>query len=170
MPRLSREAVMTEADFMRHAIELSRRKMQEIGAAPFAAVIVKDGTIVGEGCNTVLLDHDPTLHGEVAAIRDACRRLGTFDLSGCDIYTSCEPCEMCVAAIWWARIDRVFYANALADTAGMMPIDGLGHDVRQPIGQRSIPARQLMADEAYAVIKEWVDSGQSAALMSRPRR
>jgi guanine deaminase len=164
------ESAMTEADFMRYAIELSIRKMQEIGAAPFAAVIVKDGKIVGEGCNTVLIDHDPTLHGEVAAIRDACRRLGTFDLSGCDIYTSCEPCEMCVAAIWWARIDRVFYANALADTADILPIDGLAHDVTHPIDARSAPARQLMAAEAYAVIKEWVESGQSAALMTRPQR
>jgi len=161
---------MTEAEFMRYAIDLSRRKMLEIGAAPFAAVIAKEGEIVGEGVNTVLLDHDPTLHGEVAAIRDACRRLGTFDLSGCDIYTSCEPCEMCVAAIWWARIDRVFYANALADTNHMMPIDGLTRDVTHPIGERSAPARQIMAAEAYAVIKEWVDSGRSAALMTRPKR
>jgi guanine deaminase len=161
---------MNDADFMRYAIELGRAKMLEIGAAPFAAVVVKDGRIVGEGCNTVLIDHDPTLHGEVAAIRDACRRLGTFDLSGCDIYTSCEPCEMCVAAIWWARLDRVFYANALADTAHMMPIDGLAHDVGRPIGERSAPAQQLMAAEAYAVIKDWVDSGQSAALMTRPQR
>jgi len=161
---------MNDADFMRYAIELGRAKMLEIGAAPFAAVVVKDGRIVGEGCNTVLIDHDPTLHGEVAAIRDACQRLGTFDLSGCDIYTSCEPCEMCVAAIWWARIDRVFYANALADTAHMMPIDGLTHDVSRPIGERSAPAQQLMAAEAYAVIKEWVDSGLSVALMTRPTR
>ena len=161
---------MTEADFMRYAIDLSIRRMQEVGAAPFAAVIVKDGKIVGEGCNTVLIDHDPTLHGEVAAIRDACRRLGTFDLSGCDIYTSCEPCEMCVAAIWWARLDRVFYANALADTAPILPLDGLAHDVGHPIGERSIPARQLMAAEAYAVIKAWVQSGQAAALMTRPAR
>ncbi|HEX2891243.1 nucleoside deaminase [Vineibacter terrae] len=161
---------MTEADFMRYAIELSRSKMQEVGAAPFAALVVKDGQIVGEGWNTVLTDHDPTLHGEVAAIRDACRRLGTFDLSGCDIYTSCEPCAMCVAAIWWARLDRVFYANALTDTAHMLPLDGLARDVAQPIGERSAPAFQLMAGEAYTVIKEWVDSGRSAALMTRPQR
>ena len=77
---------------------------------------------------------------------------------------------MCVAAIWWARIGRVFYANALADTAHMMPIDGLTHDVSHPIGERSAPAQQLMAGEAYAVIKEWVDSGQAAALMTRPPR
>ncbi|WP_119417961.1 nucleoside deaminase [Desertibaculum subflavum] len=161
---------MTETDFMRYAIELSRRKMQEIGAAPFAAVIVRDGEIVGEGVNTVLADHDPTLHGEVAAIRDACKRLGTFDLSGCDIYTSCEPCEMCVAAIWWARLDRVFYANALADTNHLMPIDGLTQDIRRPIGERSAPARQLLAKEAFDVIKQWVDSGEAAKLMTRPER
>ena len=160
---------MTEADLMRYTIELSIRKMQEIGAAPFAAIIVRDGEIVGEGCNTVLLDHDPTLHGEVAAIRDACRRLGTFDLSGCDIYTSCEPCEMCAAAIWWARLDRVFYANALADTAHLIPLEGLTQDVTSPIGKRSVPAQQLLAAEAYAVIEQWVTSGQAAALMTRPR-
>lgn len=161
---------MTETDFMRYAIELSRRKMREIGAAPFAAVIVRDGEIVGEGVNTVLADHDPTLHGEVAAIRDACKRLGTFDLSGCDIYTSCEPCEMCVAAIWWARLDRVFYANALADTHHLMPIDGLARDVRNPIDKRSAPAKQLLAREAFDVIKQWVDSGEAAKLMTRPER
>lgn len=161
---------MTEQDFMRRAIELSREQGLSPGAAPFGAVIVKDGKIVGEGVNTVLRDHDPTLHGEVAAIRDACKRLGTFDLSGCDIYTSCEPCEMCVAAIWWARIDRVFYANALVDTNHMMPIDGLSHDVTRPIGERSTPARQLLAADAYAVIKQWVDSGEAAKLMTRPER
>jgi guanine deaminase len=161
---------MTEADLMRYTIELSIRKMQEIGAAPFAAVIVKDGQIVGEGCNTVLVDHDPTLHGEVAAIRDACRRLGTFDLSGCDIYTSCEPCEMCTAAIWWARLDRVFYANALADTAYLLPLEGLTRDVNSPIDKRSVPGRQLMAAEAFAVIKQWVESGAASKLMTRPQR
>jgi guanine deaminase len=161
---------MTEADFMRYTIELSVRRMKEIGAAPFAAIVVKDGEIVGEGCNTVLVDHDPTLHGEVAAIRDACRRLGTFDLSGCDLYTSCEPCEMCTAAIWWARLDRVFYANALADTAHLLPLEGLTRDVINPIGSRSVPARQLMAAEAFAVIKQWVESGRAAALMTRPQR
>jgi tRNA(Arg) A34 adenosine deaminase TadA len=77
---------------------------------------------------------------------------------------------MCVAAIWWARLDRVFYANALADTTDILPIDGLAHDVSHPIGERSTPAQQLMAAEAYAVIKQWVDSGQSVALMTRPQR
>ena len=161
---------MTPDELMTEACRLAKESVDNNWGGPFGAVIVKDGEIVGEGCNTVLIDHDPTLHGEVAAIRDACRRLGTFDLSGCDIYTSCEPCEMCVAAIWWARLDRVFYANALADTDSMLPLDGLAHDVGHPIGERSVPARQLLAAEAYAVIKDWVDSGQAAALMIRPKR
>jgi tRNA(Arg) A34 adenosine deaminase TadA len=159
---------MTEDELMRYCVELSRRKMVEVGAAPFAALIVKDGEIVAEGWNTVEIDHDPTLHGEVAAIRNACKKLKTFDLSGYDLYTSCEPCQMCVATMWWARIDRLFYANDLAATADIIPLDELTHEVTHDIHDRVMPAKQLLADEARAIIVEWVESGRATALMDRP--
>ena len=158
---------MNETELMQYCVDLSRRKMLEEGAAPFAALIVKDGEIVAEGWNTVEIDHDPTLHGEVAAIRKACKKLKTFDLSGHDLYTSCEPCQMCVATMWWARIDRMFYANALADTAHLLPLDDLTHEVTHPIHERRLPATQLLADEAKAIVVEWIESGRAAALMDR---
>jgi guanine deaminase len=148
---------MDKTDFMRRAIALSREKSEVGFNAPFAAVIVKDGVIVGEGWNTVAIDHDPTAHGEVMAIRDACRRLGTIDLSGCDIYTSCEPCSMCVATIWWAKLDRVYYANALDDTRSYFELAPLLADVAKPIGARSTPSEQLLAADAFAVIKDWIE-------------
>jgi tRNA(Arg) A34 adenosine deaminase TadA len=144
------------AILMRRAIEISRREMLQHGAAPFAAVVVKDGRIVGEGVNRVVAAHDPTAHGEVEAIRDAGRRLGTWDLSGCALYTTCEPCAMCVAAMFWARIDRLYYANTLADC------EAIGFDlaplrvlVRADIGAWATPAERLLADEARAVLHEW---------------
>ena len=104
-----------ELQFMRRAIELSSIGVRS-GGRPFGAVIVKDGEMVGEGHNTVVLSHDPTAHGEVVAIRNACTKLKTWNLSGCELYTSCEPCAMCTSVIWLARIDKVYYANKLADT------------------------------------------------------
>src|SRR5690606_5315754 len=103
------------ADHMREAIAYSHSQMLEAGAAPFAAVVVKDGKVVGRGVNQVVAKHAPTSHGEVEAIRDACQRLQTWDLSGCELYTTCEPCELCVAAMHWSRIARLYYANTLED-------------------------------------------------------
>lgn len=141
---------------MRRAIEISRSQMLENGAAPFAAVIVKDGKIVGEGCNNVVNHHDATSHGEIEAIRDAGRNLGTWDLSGCDIYTTCEPCEMCVAAMYWARIGRMYYANTLADAEEigfeLQPLRAL---VRADLDQRSLPAARLLPEEGRAVLDLW---------------
>ena len=153
---------MTEADFMRYAIELSSRKMQEIGAAPFAAVIVKDGRIVGEGCNTVLLDHDPTLHGEVAAIRDACRRLGTFDLSGLRHLHELRALRD-VRRRHLVGPHRPRLLRQCAGRHGTHDADRRVDPRRRPVrsANASVPAQQLMAAEAYAVIKQWVDSGQS---------
>ena len=148
---------MSKLDFMRRAIALSQEKTQTEQAAPFAAIIVKDGVVVGEGWNTVAAGHDPTAHGEVMAIRDACRRLGTIDLSGCEIYTSCEPCPMCVAAIWWSKLDRVYFANALDDTRSYFELAPLLADVAKPIDARSTPSEQLLAADAFAVIKDWVE-------------
>ena len=102
-----------QKEWMREAIALSVENIDN-GGGPFGAVIVKDGVVVARGANRVTADNDPTAHAEVSAIRQAARNLGTFDLSGCEIYTSCEPCPMCLSAIYWAHIDRIFYANTAA--------------------------------------------------------
>ncbi len=147
--------------FMKKAIEFSRKKMKEDGAAPFAAVVVKDGEIVGIGVNEVVTKHDVTSHGEVEAMRDAGRNLQTWDLSGCELYTTCEPCELCVAAMHWARIGKMYYGNTLEDCAPMgLDLDGLRQTVRRDVHDRDLPAEQLLHDEAKAVLDEWVQSDQ----------
>lgn len=144
--------------FMQHAINLSRNEMLKNGAAPFAAVIVKDNKIVGEGVNQVVNKHDPTSHGEVEAIRDAGRNLGTWDLSGCTLYTTCEPCEMCVAAIYWARIRDMYYACSLADaTAIGFDLKPLTTLVRKDLHERDLPARQILAEDGRAVLALWAE-------------
>lgn len=147
---------MTRADFMRRAIEISRREMLAGGAAPFAAVIVRDGEIVGEGVNRVASQHDATAHGEIEAIRDAGRKLGTWDLAGCEIYTTCEPCEMCVAAMFWARIGKVYYASTLSDAEELgFDLKPLRDLVRSDIHDRKLPAERLLPEEARAVLDLW---------------
>lgn len=147
---------MTHEDFMRRAIAISREQMNANGDAPFAAVIVKDGEIVGEGCNQTLTDFDPTAHGEVVAIRDACRRLGTWDLSGCTLYTSCEPCEMCVAAMFWARIDKLYYGNTLADCANLgYVLTPLSDLVTRPCSEGALAGERILGPEAHKVFEEW---------------
>lgn len=150
---------MTPTDFMRRAIALSRDALSTPGAAPFGAVVVKDGAIVGEGMNRVVADHDPTSHGEVEAIRDAGRRLGTWDLSGCELYTSCEPCEMCVASIFWAKIDRMYYAATLADCDAIgLDCKPLRRTVRADLADRPIVCEALLNDEGSAVLHDWAKS------------
>ena len=142
--------------FMRRAIEISRAKMKAGEGGPFGAVIVHDGVIIGEGWNRVVGSHDPTAHAEIVAIRDACARLGTFRLTGTDIYTSCEPCPMCLAAILWARIDRLYFANSRADAAAIGFDDAVFYDeVALPPDQRALPATRLLAEEARTVFAEW---------------
>lgn len=146
-------------DFMARAIEISRAAVSDGDAGPFAAVVVKDGVVIGEGVNRVVATHDPTSHGEVEAIRDACRKLKTWDLSGCDLYTTCEPCEMCVATMFWARIDRVFYAAHLSDCEDigfdLAPLTAL---VRNPPETRATPYIPMMREDARAVLIEWARS------------
>lgn len=143
-------------DFMRRAIAISRDEMRANGAAPFGAVIVKDGTIVGEGVNRVVSNSDPTSHGEVEAIRDAGRRLGTWDLSGCDLYTTCEPCEMCLSAMFWAKIRKLYYANTLADCEAVgFNLAPLRRLVRSDLEQRSLEEERVLPAEAHAVLQEW---------------
>jgi tRNA(Arg) A34 adenosine deaminase TadA len=142
--------------FMRRAIEISRSKMQEGEGGPFGAVIVQGGVIIGEGWNRVVATHDPTAHAEIVAIRDACARVGAFRLADAEIYSSCEPCPMCLAAIMWARIERLYYANSRTDAAAIGFDDAVFYDeVALPPDARRLPAVRLLAGEARAVFAEW---------------
>jgi guanine deaminase len=151
---------MTEPDrpfFMREAAELARENVLKGLGGPFGAVIVRGGTIVGRGTNLVTSTNDPTAHGEVTAIRDACRKLETFTLAGCEIYTSCEPCPMCLAAIYWARIDRIFFANTRQDAARIgFDDEHLYREMALPLEERSTPICALPSAEATASFELWV--------------
>jgi guanine deaminase len=147
---------MNDNDFMRAAIALSHRMMAEGKGGPFGAVIVRDGEIIAEGYNQVTSANDPTAHAEVSAIREACRKLGTFALSDCDIYTSCEPCPMCLSAIYWARLRRMVYANARQDAARIgFDDEFLYLEVAKAIDDRTLPTTRLLADEAIEAFKAW---------------
>src|ERR1700740_1755958 len=142
--------------FMERAIALATENVTSGRGGPFGAVIVRDGEIVATGANLVTATNDPTAHGEIVAIRNACAALGTFQLLGCDIYTSCEPCPMCLAAIYWARLDRIYFANSPQDAAAIGVDDGfLYREVPKPIEARSIPTVRLVLPEAEAVFAEW---------------
>ena len=143
---------------MRAAIRLSLEKMRCGEGGPFGAVVVRRGKIVGRGWNRVTSANDPTAHAEVTAIRDACRRLKTFRLDDCEIYASCEPCLMCLAAIYWARIGKIFYAGARRDAAAVgFDDDLIGREVARPVSRRKVPMRQILRGEALKVFKEWQD-------------
>lgn len=142
--------------FMRRAIELSRQKMNENHGGPFGAVIVRDGKIIGEGWNKVTSGNDPTAHAEVVAIREACKSLGHYKLEGCEIYTSCEPCPMCLAAIYWSRLDRIYYANTRKDAANIgFDDDFLYREMNVPEAARSKPILRILPDEAQSVFADW---------------
>ncbi len=145
-------------DLMRRAIALSREKMRAGHGGPFGALVVKDGQVIAEGWNRVTSINDPTAHAEVVAIREACRKLGTFSLEGCEIYTSCEPCPMCLAAIYWARLERIYFANTREDAAAIgFDDDHLYREIPKAIAERTIPTEQLSIPEARAVFEEWRD-------------
>lgn len=142
--------------FMRAAIRISIAKMRVNCGGPFGAVVVRKGKIVGRGWNQVTSTNDPTAHAEVTAIRDACRRLKNFHLDGCELYTSCEPCPMCLAAIYWARIAKVYYGNTRKDAARIQFDDALIYrEVAKPISRRMLPMRQLLRAEAAPAFREW---------------
>jgi len=146
---------MDETGFMRRAIALSCEGVAE-GGGPFGAVVVRQGRILGEGRNAVVPRHDPTAHAEVVAIRAACAALGTHDLSGAVIYTSCEPCPMCLGAIWWARITEIVFANDRADAAAIGFDDAaIYEEVCLPIADRRLPLRRLLAAEAIEGFRLW---------------
>lgn len=148
----------SDEDFMRQAIALSLDSAMS-GGGPFAAIVVKDGAVVGTGTNRVTASLDPTAHAEVSAIRDACRNLGSHVLAGATIYTTCEPCPMCLAAVYWARIDRMIYGNSRQDAAAIGFDDAfLYEQVALPIEARSLPTDRLLADEAIAAFQAWADN------------
>ncbi len=147
---------MTAEDCMRRAIALSFETMNAAGGGPFGAVIAQDGKIIAEGSNLVTSTNDPTAHAEVVAIRRACASLGRFDLRGAEIFTSCEPCPMCLAAIYWARLDRIHFANDRADAAAIgFDDDFLYREIPLPLAARSIPTLRLLAAEARAAFTAW---------------
>jgi guanine deaminase len=143
-------------ELMRHAVQLSAERMRDGAGGPFGAIIVKDGQIIAEGWNCVTSTNDPTAHAEVTAIRRACQALGTFSLKGHEMFTSCEPCPMCLAAIYWARLDRITFANSRKDAAEIGFDDDLLYgEVSKPVEHRAIPTIRLALPEAKAVLAEW---------------
>src|SRR3984957_12053316 len=142
--------------FMREAIRISIQKMRRGLGGPLGAVVVRNGRIVGRGWNQVTSANDPTAHAEVVAIRDACRRLKTFQLDDCELYTSCEPCPMCLSAMYWARLKRVYYANTRKDAAAIeFDDDFIYQQIPLAIAKRSLPMKQLLRKEALAAFAEW---------------
>lgn len=142
---------------MCEAIDISRQKMNENQGGPFGAVIAREGEIVGRGWNKVTSTNDPTAHAEISAIRDACTLLNTFDLSGCEIYTSCEPCPMCLGAIYWARISKIWYANTANDAKVVAGFDDedFYKEFTKSLSDRKIPSEQIAREEALSVFEEW---------------
>jgi guanine deaminase len=147
---------MTPEHWLTHAIDLSRRHMQANAGGPFGAVIVRNDTLLAEGWNQVTSAADPTAHAEVVAIRAACRTLGSFSLAGCVLYTSCEPCPMCLAAAYWARVDRIVFAAGRADAAAIGFDDAFIYEqIALPVEQRSLPMQQALRDDAVQVFRMW---------------
>lgn len=148
---------MTNEELMREAIRLSEENVNN-GGGPFGAVIARDGEIVATGVNRVTASHDPTAHAEVNAIREACRRLGTFDLSGCEIYSSCEPCPMCLGAIYWAHIGKLYYGNNKTDAKNIGFDDSfIYEELELPRDRRRLPSEPLLSDEAAEAFRKWME-------------
>jgi tRNA(Arg) A34 adenosine deaminase TadA len=142
--------------FMARAIQLSIDNVHSGRGGPFGAVVVRDDAIIAEGANQVTSTNDPTAHAEVVAIREACKNLGMFDLTSCEIYSSCEPCPMCLGAIYWARLSRIYFANADADASKIGFDDSMIYrELAQPPSQRKIPMIQMMREEALVAFRAW---------------
>jgi guanine deaminase len=145
-----------QEEFMVEAIKISIENVNSGKGGPFGAVIVKDGEIIARGANEVTGTNDPTAHAEVVAIREACNKLNSFQLDGCEIYCSCEPCPMCLGAIYWARPAKIFYANTKEDAAGINFDDEFIYaELDLPKEQRQLPIIQLLRDEAYVAFRQW---------------
>ncbi len=150
--------------FLRRAIELATQNVVSGAGGPFGAVVVRDGRIVAEAANSVTATNDPTAHAEVNAIRAAARALGSFTLAGCTLYTSCEPCPMCLAAAWWARMDAVYYGASAGDAARAGFDDALLYaELRKESAERKLPATQLLSEEAWASFAAWIASARKIA-------
>ncbi|EID33839.1 guanine deaminase [Prevotella sp. oral taxon 306 str. F0472] len=146
---------MTKEELMRKAIELSIKSVRN-GGGPFGAVIAREGEIIAEGSNGVTIYNDPTAHAEVTAIRKACEKLGTFDLTGCEIYTSCEPCPMCLGAIYWAHLDKIYYANDRKDAADIgFDDDFIYQEIEVKPQYRKKPSEILMREEGLEAFRIW---------------
>lgn len=155
---------MDKKKFMQEAIKASIEGMDSNAGGPFGAVIVKDGEIIAKGWNKVTSTNDPTAHAEITTIREACKKLGTFDLSGCELYTSCEPCPMCLAAIYWARIDKIYYGNTKKDAADInFDDDFIYQEFALPMEKRSIKMEQLDREEAIKAFEKWKDKQDKTA-------
>ncbi len=140
---------------MGEAIRLANESVRH-GGGPFGAVIVKDGKIIAGSSNSVTIDNDPTAHAEVNAIREACRKLGTFDLTGCRIYTSCEPCPMCLGAIYWSHIERIYYGNTRKDARDIdFADDFIYEELEKSLDERTVPIIPMMRDEALETFRLW---------------
>ena len=152
---MSSGGLITDIDFMRHALELARRAHEQ-NEVPVGALVVLEGEVIGEGWNQPIAAHDPTAHAEMVAIREACRKLQSFELPECEIYTSCEPCPMCLGAIYWARPARVYFANSAADAAQAGFDDAfIYQELRVPHAERQISMIQLRHDDAPAAFRAW---------------
>lgn len=148
-------------EFLRRAIDLATGNVSTINGGPFGAVVVREGKVIAEGVNLVTSTNDPTAHGEVTAIRNACKALGSFSLAGCELYSSCEPCPMCLAACHWARLDAVFY-GASAEDAAKAGFDDefLYAEFRKDPGERDLPQSQFLREEAWASFAAWIASAK----------
>lgn len=147
---------MNRIELMKRAIELSEESVR-IGGGPFGAVIARDGEIIAEASNSVTTDHDPTAHAEVSAIRQAAGRLGTHDLNGCEIFTSCEPCPMCLGAIYWAHLDKIYYGNNRMDAAvAGFDDEFIYREIELDPEDRRKPMEELMSDEAARAFRLWI--------------
>lgn len=148
-----------ERAFMVQAIALATENVRTGRGGPFGAVVVRDGAVIATGVNLVTATHDATAHAEVTAIRNACKILGRFDLEGCDIYTSCEPCPMCLGAMYWARCRAVYFGNTSADAAKAGFDDAvLYREIGLPVQERRLPMQPLMRDEAWESFAAWIDA------------
>lgn len=145
--------------FMQEAIRLSVENVEKGNGGPFGAIVVKDGRIIARGVNKVTMDNDPTAHAEVVAIREACKILNSFQLTGCEIYASCEPCPMCLGAIYWSRPDKLYYANSKEDAAAIQFDDQfIYEEIALPVEKRKLFTRQMLREEALAAFEKWTKS------------
>lgn len=158
MQAAARHRSTMNEEHMKRAVALSGRGVKLGHGGPFGAVIVRDGVVVGEGWNEVLLSKDPTAHAEIVAIRNACRKLGTYDLTGCEIYSSCEPCPMCLGAIYWSRIGVVYFSVNRHDAAGIEFRDEfIYEELAKPIAERELPMVHVPCDGALDVFDAWTN-------------